>query len=101
MKLRVLAGLFVLLLAASANAQTNSTGAGVFGGVNMTNVSDDIGSTRSSRTGITAGVFGTVRQVISFEWTPILGQVFLLITAVILLRIFPTGITGRFFRRST
>jgi len=49
---------------------------------------------------LASGALGAVRQVISYEWTPILGQVFLLIVAVILLRIFPTGITGRFFRRS-
>jgi branched-chain amino acid transport system permease protein len=49
---------------------------------------------------LASGGLGAVRQVISYEWTPILGQVFLLIVAVILLRIFPTGITGRFFRRS-
>ena len=59
------------------------------------------GAAAFTGTALASGVFGTVRQIISFEWTPILGQVFLLITAVILLRIFPTGITGRFFRRST
>lgn len=58
------------------------------------------GSAAFTGTMLASGALGTVRQVISYEWTPILGQVFLLIVAVILLRIFPTGITGRFFRRS-
>jgi branched-chain amino acid transport system permease protein len=58
------------------------------------------GAAAFTGTVLASGAFGTVREVVSYTWTPILGQVFLLILAVVLLRIFPRGITGRFFRRS-
>lgn len=57
------------------------------------------GTAAFTGTVLAASAFGTVREMVSYEWTPILGQVFLLIMAVVLLRIFPQGITGRFFRR--
>lgn len=52
-------------------------------------------------TGTTAasGLFGTVSQVVSFMSRSVFGEVALLITAIILLRFLPEGITGRFFRR--
>ncbi|MGO7540688.1 branched-chain amino acid ABC transporter permease [Rhizobium ruizarguesonis] len=45
-------------------------------------------------------IFGTVNQVASFLTTPVLGEVAMLLTAVLLLRLMPQGITGRFFRGS-
>ena len=50
-------------------------------------------------TSTAAGLFGTVNQVTTFLSTPVMGDVALLIAAVILLRLLPQGITGRFFRR--
>jgi len=49
---------------------------------------------------VASGVFGTVRQLVTYETTPIIGGVSLLIVAVLLLRILPQGITGKIFRRS-
>ena len=46
-----------------------------------------------------SGVFGVVNQVVTYFSTPVLGEVALLIGAVLLLRVLPQGITGRFFRR--
>ena len=46
-----------------------------------------------------AALFGTVNQVTTFLATPVMGDVALLIAAVVLLRLLPRGITGRFFRR--
>ncbi|MGO7199850.1 branched-chain amino acid ABC transporter permease, partial [Rhizobium ruizarguesonis] len=45
-------------------------------------------------------IFGTVNQVASFLTTPVLGEVAMLLTAVLLVRLMPQGITGRFFRGS-
>jgi branched-subunit amino acid ABC-type transport system permease component len=47
-----------------------------------------------------AGLLGTVNTIGSFLTTPVLGEVALLATALVLLRLFPRGITGRFFRRA-
>lgn len=47
-----------------------------------------------------AGLLGAVNTVGSFLTTPVLGEVALLATALLLLRVFPRGITGRFFRRA-
>ena len=49
---------------------------------------------------VASSIFGTVRQLVTYETTPIIGGVVLLIVAVILLRLLPQGITGRIFRRS-
>lgn len=46
-------------------------------------------------------VFGTVNQMTSFATTPVIGEVALLVAAIILVRLLPQGITGRFFRGST
>lgn len=53
-----------------------------------------IGGTASAST-----LFGTISQLVTFATTPIIGEVALLIAAIILLRLLPQGITGRFFRR--
>ncbi|MBT3171687.1 MAG: branched-chain amino acid ABC transporter permease, partial [Rhodospirillaceae bacterium] len=49
---------------------------------------------------VASGIFGTVRQLVTYETTPIIGGVVLLIVAVVLLRLLPQGITGKIFRRS-
>jgi branched-chain amino acid transport system permease protein len=46
-------------------------------------------------------VFGTINQVVSFAATPVFGEIAMLVLAVVLLRLMPRGITGRFFRDST
>ena len=43
--------------------------------------------------------FGTINQLATFATTPVFGQVALLAAAIILIRLLPQGITGRFFRR--
>ncbi|HUC17354.1 MAG TPA: branched-chain amino acid ABC transporter permease [Acetobacteraceae bacterium] len=45
-------------------------------------------------------LFGTIDQVVTFWTTPVFGQVALLLFAVVMIRMLPQGITGRFFRRS-
>lgn len=47
-----------------------------------------------------AGLFGFVNQVFTFSVSPVFGEVALLVAAIILLRLLPQGITGRFFKRS-
>jgi urea transport system permease protein len=51
-------------------------------------------------TGLAASLFGTINQLVSFETTPVIGDVALLLAAVIMIRLLPQGITGRFLRRS-
>jgi branched-chain amino acid transport system permease protein len=46
-------------------------------------------------------IFGTINQIVSFGSTPVIGEIALLALAIILLRLMPQGITGRFFRNST
>lgn len=45
-----------------------------------------------------AGSFGFVSQIFTFAISPVMGEVALLVCAVILLRLMPQGITGRFFK---
>lgn len=45
-------------------------------------------------------LFGSISQVVTFMSTPVFGAVALLLSAIVLLRLLPQGITGRFFRRS-
>lgn len=45
-----------------------------------------------------AGSFGFVSQFFTFAISPVMGEVALLVCAVILLRLMPQGITGRFFK---
>ncbi|HVO16890.1 MAG TPA: branched-chain amino acid ABC transporter permease [Alphaproteobacteria bacterium] len=56
------------------------------------------GATVLAGTAAASVLFGTVNQVVTFLSTPIIGEVALLAAAVILLRLLPAGITGRFFR---
>jgi branched-subunit amino acid ABC-type transport system permease component len=45
-------------------------------------------------------LFGTVNQLATFATTPVIGEVALLLAAIVLVRLMPQGITARFFRRS-
>jgi urea transport system permease protein len=45
-------------------------------------------------------LLGGVNTIVSFVFTPVLGEVALLAAAVVLLRLLPQGITGRFFRKA-
>jgi len=56
------------------------------------------GAMALSGTAAASVLFGTVNQVVTFLSTPIIGEVALLVAAIILLRLLPAGITGRFFR---
>lgn len=47
-----------------------------------------------------ASLLGVVNTLVSFAMSPVLGEVALLAAAVVLLRLLPQGITGRFFKRS-
>ncbi|MDS9469650.1 branched-chain amino acid ABC transporter permease [Paracoccus sp. MBLB3053] len=47
-----------------------------------------------------SGLLGGVNVIMTFLSTPVLAEVALLATAVILLRVLPQGITSKFFRRS-
>lgn len=47
-----------------------------------------------------SGIFGAVNQVAGFLTNPVFGEVAMLLAAVILVRLMPQGITGRFFRGS-
>ena len=46
-----------------------------------------------------AALLGFINQVVTFVTGPTVGEVALLVAAIVLLRLLPTGITGRFFRR--
>ena len=46
-----------------------------------------------------AALFGTINQIATFATTPVFGEVALLAAAIVLIRLLPQGITGRFFRR--
>lgn len=46
-----------------------------------------------------ASLFGAVSQIVTFISRPVVGEVALLVVAIILLRMLPSGITGRYFRR--
>lgn len=47
-----------------------------------------------------SGLLGVVNGVVATLTGPTLGEVALLLTAIVLLRLMPRGITGRFFRKS-
>jgi urea transport system permease protein len=48
-----------------------------------------------------ATLFGTVNQALSFGFNPVVGELGIFALAIVLLRLMPQGITGRFFRGST
>lgn len=43
-------------------------------------------------------LFGAINQLATFVTTPVFGEVALLVAAVVMLRLLPQGITGRFFK---
>ncbi|NQZ72182.1 MAG: branched-chain amino acid ABC transporter permease [Dinoroseobacter sp.] len=45
-----------------------------------------------------SSIFGSINQIISFITTPVMGEVAMLLAAIILVRLLPKGITGRFFK---
>jgi urea transport system permease protein len=47
-----------------------------------------------------SALLGSVSTLGTFATTPVLGEVLMLVVAILLLRLLPQGITGRFFRRS-
>jgi len=47
-----------------------------------------------------SALFGTINQIATYATTPVFGEVALLAAAIVLIRLLPQGITGRFFRRS-
>src|SRR5690606_22581890 len=49
--------------------------------------------------GLSSALLGTVSQVTTMLATSVLGEVMLLVTAIVLLRVLPAGITGRYFKR--
>ena len=49
-------------------------------------------------TGSASVIFGTINQLASYWTTPVLGEAALLLAAIVLLRILPQGISGRFFK---
>ena len=51
-------------------------------------------------TGLASGLFGTINELVAFRTTPVIGDVVLLLAAVLLIRVLPQGITGRYLRRS-
>jgi branched-chain amino acid transport system permease protein len=56
------------------------------------------GATVLAGTASAATLLGAVNQVVTFLSTPVVGEVALLAAAIILLRLLPSGITGRLFR---
>jgi branched-chain amino acid transport system permease protein len=50
-------------------------------------------------TGSASALLGTLDTVATFIATPVVGEMTLLIAAIILLRLLPQGLTGRFMRR--
>jgi branched-subunit amino acid ABC-type transport system permease component len=47
-----------------------------------------------------SALFGSINQIATYATTPVFGEVALLAAAIVLIRMLPQGITGRFFRRS-
>ena len=58
------------------------------------------GAAMLAGTSSAAGLLGSVNTLGTFATTPVLGEVLMLAVAIVLLRLLPQGITGRFFRRS-
>jgi urea transport system permease protein len=51
-------------------------------------------------TGLASSLFGFIDELTSYMTTPVFGEVALLLAAVVMIRVLPQGITGRFLRRS-
>jgi urea transport system permease protein len=50
---------------------------------------------------VSSSLFGAVSQIVSFASTPVIGEIAMLALAIVLLRLMPQGITGRFFRNGS
>jgi branched-subunit amino acid ABC-type transport system permease component len=48
-----------------------------------------------------SGLFGVVSQAVTFATTPVFGEISVFVAAIVLVRLLPQGITGRFFRRAS
>jgi branched-subunit amino acid ABC-type transport system permease component len=57
------------------------------------------GAAMVSGTVSASALFGTINQMATYATTPVFGEVALLAAAIVLIRVLPQGITGRFFRR--
>ncbi len=57
------------------------------------------GAVALAGTAAAATLFGAVSQIVTFISRPVVGEVALLVVAILLLRMLPNGITGRYFRR--
>jgi branched-chain amino acid transport system permease protein len=57
------------------------------------------GAVALAGTSSASALFGTVSQAVTFISRPVVGEVALLVVAILLLRLLPSGITGRYFRR--
>ncbi|WP_284946344.1 branched-chain amino acid ABC transporter permease [Acidisoma cladoniae] len=51
-------------------------------------------------TALASTLFGIINELVSFKSTPVIGEVALLLAAVVMIRVLPQGITGRFLKRS-
>ncbi|WP_345819661.1 branched-chain amino acid ABC transporter permease [Methylobacterium fujisawaense] len=51
-------------------------------------------------TGLASSLFGVINELVSYKTTPVIGDVALLVAAILLIRVLPQGITGRYLRRS-
>lgn len=58
------------------------------------------GAVALSGTVTAAILFGAVNQTVTFLSRPVVGEVALLVVAIVLLRLLPNGITGKYFRKS-
>ena len=58
------------------------------------------GATALTGTTLAAALFGLTSQAAAFLSRPVVGEVALLVVAILLLRVLPTGITGRYFRKA-
>ena len=61
-----------------------------------------IGGGAAIVTGTTSAsiLFGAINQLATYATTPVFGEVALLAAAIVLIRVLPQGVTGRYFRRS-
>ena len=57
------------------------------------------GAVALSGTGAASVLFGAVSEIVTFLSRPVVGEVALLVVAILLLRLLPHGITGRYFRK--
>jgi len=56
------------------------------------------GASPVAGTALAAGILGSTGQITAFLTTAVIGEVVLLATAIVILRLLPAGITGRFFK---